>query len=348
MITTINEFKFSNHYVKDDDNRFEYRVKNAKIKNTDLKDIDKANKRFKAVLYYHSLETLHNMQKPGSMIGVVFGNTYFREDGRIKPAIIEVDKERNGNVYVAIVKEQTVTTMLLVPMSKSNADIIKQMKDHEKRVSKEKMTKPAIYKGLYNLNGDKLEETGNKRKPLIIDLDIKDEDFNKQYPYPILPANVLNDIRGLSDFYKDEVSKMKPREDTRIVYHPVSEKMPLAEKEFVIARDSEILFKKNKDSEPELKTIREIYVTEYGNRVKYEIELVGSLTRYELKRGMTFIISPAVENKQKRELMDMFNLEDGENISFSGPIVRFAPYPKGKGGSDRFKLGVVIKPLYVL
>lgn len=348
MITTINEFKFSNHYTKDNDSRFESRIKRAKIVNTDIDNLDKANERFKKALYYIGLEKMDQLNLETGLIGVVFGNIYFKENKRLKPAIVEIDNKRQGNVYVAIVKNNKLITIILLPMTYSNSSIVDKIKEHERREGIKNNTEPDKVNNLYDLNGNVLDLNSSKRRPITIDLDMKEDEFNKLYPYSILKNNSIHDINGLTDFYKDEVSKKTAREDTEFVYTPTVGKIPLEEKEFVIYKGMNILFKTDNNKEPELKQIYDIIVTEYGNRIKYELQFEGFINKYEIKPGDNFIITPKIQNKQYKELIDMFDLEDGKEISFSGPIVKFMSYKKGKGGSDRFKLGVIIKPNFVL
>jgi hypothetical protein len=59
--------------------------------------------------------------------------------------------------------------------------------------------------------------------------------------------------------------------------------------------------------------------------------------------GMKFIIQPKLNNDNYKKLIEIFNLNAGDDISFQGPIVKFNYYSKQKTGNIP-KLGVIIEP----
>jgi len=336
MITSINEFYFTDHYISDSDNRFKNRIKNAKLLNTNLEDTGKAEKRLKRALYYHALGSLDKMDMKQSPIGIVFGNIYFKEKGKVKPAEIEVENGRTGNVYVAVVIDSMVVTIIIVPVSASNKDIANKLTEHD----------DIEVKALYDITGNKLELKGNKRKPIIIDLDMSQNEFEDIYHYPILKNNKIDARTGLNEIELEEIKnqKEKPKETERlltIIPDEYKNDVP-QEKEFVIYSGMTILVPY--PGGPKEKTIRELIIDETGDKRKYELEFEKTFKKMPLEIGTTFIITPKIENEQYRKLIDAFDLEMGDDISFQGAIKKFNFYKKGKGGSDRPKLGIIIKP----
>ena len=63
----------------------------------------------------------------------------------------------------------------------------------------------------------------------------------------------------------------------------------------------------------------------------------------ELTSGMQFIIQPKLNNDNYKKLIEIFNLNVGDDISFKGPIAKFNYYTKQKTGNIH-KLGVIIEP----
>ena len=129
MITNINEFFFSKHYAYDSDNRFKLRIKDAIINNK-LQNNELANSRFKKAMFYYGLDVLDKLATAMNPLAIVFGNIYFRENKKLILADISVDKSK-GNIYVAIIKDQIVVTLLLYPALISNQDIFDKIKQHD-------------------------------------------------------------------------------------------------------------------------------------------------------------------------------------------------------------------------
>lgn len=336
MYTSINEFFFSKHYMYDADNRFNLRIKNATILN-DLQDLKKADKRLKKALYYYALEMLDKTSIAINPIAMVFGNIYFRENGRLQPAEIEIDNSVKGNVYVAIIKEQTVVTLLLMPITMSNGDIAKKIKDHD----------GTIIKQMRDMDLKELSLDDKRRKTIIIDLDITDAEFMNQYPIPTVKNNKLTNTSGLNTFELEEIENqkdinIKPERTFSINAIPMNMKSLIPNKEFVIYEGMEI-FVPYPDG-PKKKKIRRLIVDETGQSRKFAIEFENTLKPMELNIGTTFIISPKMSNDVYKKLLDGFELEDGSELDFQGPITKFNYYKKGKGGSTVEKLGVIIDP----
>ena len=142
-------------------------------------------------------------------IAIAFGNLYFKENGRLILADIEVDKN-SGNIYVAIIKEQTVVTLVLYPSTYSNQDIYDKLKSHDDTDIKE----------LRDIDLNKLSLADRKRKNIIIDLDITDAEFNKLYPAVTLKNNQLSKILTPIELSKNEEDKLNtPQKD---VYSPTA------------------------------------------------------------------------------------------------------------------------------
>lgn len=336
MITSINEFFFSKHYLYDSDNRFNLRIKNAIILNK-LEDPIKADKRLKKALYYYGLEVLDKAASKTQPMAIVFGNIYFRENKRLIPAELEVDNTVKGNVYVAIVKEQTVVTLLIMPITVSNKDIADKIYAHDGTEIKE------IRDGDLN----QLSFDNKKRKHIVIDLDITDSDFNNQYPTPILKNNKIKPgdggltILDIEDM--DKAKNTKPEEQRfSLTAIPSEMKSLIPNKEFVIYAGMEILVPYPEG--PKIKKIRELVVDEKGDKRQFMLIFENTLKPMPLNIGTTFIISSKMANDTYNKLIAGFGLEDGKELSFQGPITKFNFYKKGKGGSDRAKLGVIIDP----
>jgi len=331
MITSINEFFFSKHYAYDSDNRFNLRIRNAIIKNN-LTKSDLAKTRFKKAMYYYALEILDKAAIAINPIAIVFGNLYFRENGKLIQAEIEVDKSV-GNVYIAIIKEQTVVTLLLYPFSYNNQDIVNKIKAHDDTDIKE----------LRDIDFTKLSFDDRKRKNIIIDLDISDAEFNKQFPPINLKNNSINKILTPVELKANEEDKLNtPKKD---VYSPTAIPLEFSKlipnKEYVIYDGMEVLIQY--PDGPKLKKIRKLIIDETGSSRKFSLEFENTMKPYPLEVGKNFIISPKISNEEYRKLIDAFELEDGKQFNFQGPITKFNFYSKQKTGSIP-KLGIIIEP----
>ena len=99
MITSILEYRFSDHYFNDDDNRFKYRVKDVELLNK-FENPEKAKSRFRQVMYDMLLTKLDRATtavREHINFGLVFGEVVFIENGKIVPAIIKGDNN-TGNL----------------------------------------------------------------------------------------------------------------------------------------------------------------------------------------------------------------------------------------------------------
>jgi len=331
MITSINEFFFSKHYAFDNDNRFNLRIRNAKILNS-LKNNQLAEQRFKKAMYYYALEVLDKTMIAINPIAIVFGNLYFKENAKLIQAEIEVDKSV-GNLYVAIIKEQTVVTLLLYPFSYNNQDIVDKIKAHDATEVKQ----------LRDIDLNQLNLNDRKRKNIIIDLDISDLEFNKQFPPINLKNNPVNKILTPSELKANEEDKINtPKAD---VYSPTAIPLEFSKlipnKEYVIYDGMEVLIQY--PDGPKVKKIRKLIIDETGSSRKFSLEFENTIKAYPLEVGKNFIISPKISNEEYRKLIDAFELEDGKQFHFQGPIAKFNFYSKQKTGSIP-KLGIIIEP----
>lgn len=332
MITSINEFFFSNHYAYDSDNRFKLRVKEAII-NNQFKDQALAESRFKKAMYFYGLGVLDKLATAINPLAIVFGNLYFRENKKLVLANISGDKN-SGNIYTAIIKDQTVVTLLLYPSTFSNQDIFDKIKNHDNTEVKE----------LRDIDNNVLSLGDRKRKNIIIDLDISDTEFNAEYPAISLKNNPMKGILTPSEIMAIEDEKKNAPKAA--VYSPTAIPMEfknlVPNKEYVIYTGMEVLV--NYPDGPKKKKIRSLIVDEKGASRKFSLEFENTAKPMPLELGTTFIISPKIANEEYRKLIDAFNLEDGTQVNFIGPITKFNFYKKGKGNSDRDKLGVIIDP----
>lgn len=330
MITSINEFFFSKHYAYDSDNRFGLRIRNAKILNQ-LADPEKAQARFKKAMYHYALTILDKTASAITPLAITFGNLYFRQDKRLIKAEIEVDKSV-GNVYVAVIKNQTVITLLLYPFDFTNKDIYDKILAHDGTELKQ----------LRDIDMNVLSFDDRKRKNTIIDLDISDADFAKEYPAVVLKNNPDTMLTPAEKVRNAEENKNQPK---AAVYSPTAIPMELKKlvpnKEYVIYDGMEILV--NYPAGPKIKKIRRLVVDETGSARKFFLEFENTAKPLELKVGDRFIISPKIANEEYKQLIDAFGLEDGAEFHFMGPIVRFNFYSKAKTKTIP-KLGIIIEP----
>jgi hypothetical protein len=338
MITTINEFLFTNHYLYDTDARFIQRVKNAEILNS-FTNPELAKERFKKAMYYHGLETLDKLATPHSPVGIVFGNIFFRENGKIQKAQIQLPEGRVGNVYVAIIKDNEVITIILLPDNVTNQEIKDKIEAHDN----------VQIKKLYDISKNELELNNSKRKPIIIDLDIDDKEFSKLFPAPILKNNSYKKgSGGLTDAevikIEDEIKSQKTDKiimsPTIIPQHLLTSE--ISEKEFVISDGSTILVP-YPNGEIKEKTIRTLIIDETGDKRTFSLEFEKTAKVMDLKIGDTFIISPKMKTEHLIKLFDYFNLPHDSELNFMGKITKFNFYSKEKTGTIP-KLGVIIKP----
>lgn len=337
MITTINEFFFSKHYAYDTDNRFNLRIKNAKILNS-LQNPELADIRLKKALYFYGLEMLDKLAIAIQPIAIVFGNIYFREKGRLIAANIEVDKS-TGNVYTALINNQTVITLILLPINISNQEIFDKIKKHDGTEVKQ----------LRDMDGTILSLNDKKRKTIIIDLDIDDAEFAKQYPAITLKNNSINGILSPIEINKlEDEKKIQKTQKTIFSSTAIPKEFTalIPNKEFVIYKGMEILVPY--PDGPKKKIIRDLVIDEKGASRKFSLIFENTLKPMSLEIGTNFIISPKMANDTYNKLIDAFNLTDGEELHFQGPINKFNFYKKGKGGSDREKLGIIITPRFYL
>lgn len=331
MITTINEFFFSKHYAYDSDNRFNLRIRNAIIKNK-LQNLELAKTRFKKAMYYYALEILDKTSIAVSPTAIAFGNLYFRENNRLIQAEIEVDKSI-GNIYVAVIKDQTVVTLLLYPFTYSNQDIVDKIKAHD----------GSEIKDLRDIDLNSLSLSDRKRKNIIIDLDLSDIEFNKQFPAITLKNNSIDKILTKQEIEKNEQDKLSTPKEA--IYSPTA--IPkeystlVPNKEYVIYDGMEVLIQYPEG--PKIKKIRKLIIDETGSSRKFSLEFQNTAKPYPLEIGKNFIISPKISNEEYRKLIDAFNLDDDKEFHFQGPILKFNFYSKQKTGSIP-KLGIIIEP----
>lgn len=335
MITTILEFIFTGHYLYDADNSFNKRIKNAKILNK-LSNIELADRRLKKALFYYGLEMLDKMDIAQQPVGIVFGNLFFREAGRITPAELKLENGLKGNVYVAIVKNHEVVTLILMPLQSTNGEIAEKIKNHD----------GVELKALYDMDTKILGYSDSKRKSIVIDLDMADAEFDKIYRAPVLKNNQYQlNGSGVSNSDMVWINKEKDLKPEKIEFSlkAISPdiKSLIKEKEFVIY-DGMTIFVPYPDG-PKQKKIKKLIFDKTGSTVKYILEFENTMKPLELTRDMTFIISPKMQTDEYKRMYQEFGLEFGTPLNFQGPIVRFNPYSKEKTGNI-IKLGIIINP----
>jgi hypothetical protein len=341
MITSIFEFVFSNHYFYDNDNRFFTRIKNAKVLNK-FNDSSLANKRFKMAMYSMALYQLDKKQYNISPIGIVFGNIYFKEGGKLQPAIIEVDNERQGNVYVAVIKDERVVTIILLPIGVSNQEIVDKLETHDNSKLKQLLDLKTF--NILNLN-DK------KRSTQIIDLDMSETDFLKEFPIGSLKMNEPNiSPSGLSPAEIEEIdrmSKLKPEDSLFSIRAIDTDKIAQVKdliKEYTIGEGQSILVPYPEG--PRDKVIRKIVLDEKGDKRKYYLEFEKTAKIYDLTIGSNFIISPKVKNDKYNKLLKMFDLPEDQFMNFQGKITAISYYKGSRFADGKHKLGILIDPKF--
>ena len=337
MVTSILEFFFSNHYLYDSNNRFNLRIKNAVILNK-LENMELADKRLKKALFYYGLEVLDKTSIALQPIAFVFGNIYFKQQGRLIPAELQIDNEIKGNVYVAIIKDQTVVTLKLLPLSISNEEIVADVQKHD----------ATELKALYDMDNKVLNLNDKKRKTITIDLDMSDSEFLSVYPAPVLKNNQYQlNGSGVSNADMDWINKDKQAttdiKNIKTSYQVIPENLKqfVPEKEFVLS-EGQTIWVPYPDG-PKQKKIKKIIRDEKGATHKYFLEFESTLKPFELNKGTMFIISPELKTENFRKLYTAFDLEFGTPLNFQGPIERLSYYSKEKTKSVH-KLGVIINP----
>lgn len=331
MVTSILEFFFSNHYLYDADNRFNTRIKNAVVLNT-FKNQSLADSRLKKALFHFGLGALDKTSIAQQPIAMVFGNIYFREDGRLVPAEIQIDSNRKGNVYVAIINDQTVITLKLFPITVSNAEIAEDIEKHD----------GTVVKAMYDMDNKLLSLTDKKRKTIVIDLDITDAEFMSQYPAPVLKNNPYQMGSGgvsQADMLWIEKEKNSNPEKTVLTGHALTADMKaiVQEKEWVINKGSTILVRYPDGIKP--KTLDEIIIDDKSSPRKFILRFKNTAKLYPLNIDSNFISSPKQQTETYNKLIDAFDLDPKAEFNFEGPIKRFMDYTKRNGS-----IGIVIEP----
>lgn len=335
LITSINEFIFSNHYAYDKDNRFDLRIRKSKLVNTDINNISLAETRFKKVMFYYGLEIMDklNISAIDQPLGIVFGNIYFRENKKLIQAKISIEDKLVGNVYVAIIKNSTIVTVLLLPFGVDNKEIADKALKHD----------GTVLKNIFDINGNKLSFDDKKKNNVIIDLDINDEEFLSIYP----PININNKQYGklLTDSEKQQINadllKLPQKETYSPIVIPQDLKKFVPEKEFVIYKGKKILVPY--PDGPKEKIIRDLVIDETGSTRKYSLIFENTLKPFVLDKDIYFIISPVLNNDEYKQLLNAFDLPDGKQFNFQGKITKFNFYSKEKTKSIP-KLGIIINP----
>jgi hypothetical protein len=304
----------------------------------DLSDVTKAKARFKQAMSYYCLEKLDKLSTTYNNVGLVIGNVFFRENGKIQAADLIVDKSE-GNTYIAIIGNDTVVTLMLVSGNMSNGDIFAK---HDNEKDHSKLDK------LIDINGKDLDLNSKKRETIIIDLDMDYAEFNKLYPVAKLKNNKWSNI----NFSKEEISDIeehnKKREKDEIANKehfspsaiPEDLKDQVPDKEFVIYEGMKILVFIN--GEIKWKTIKKLIINEKGDKREFSLEFENTLKTMPLELGSAFIITPEMKNEEYSKLLKAFDIDDDSKLSFIGKITKFNFYKKGKSGSKMDKLGVII------
>jgi len=335
MITSILEFRFSNHYFNDIDNRFKLRVKDAIIIN-DFKNKERAISRFRQVMYKTLLTQFDKMETLGAKhinYGLVIGEVVFIENKQIVPGIIKTDNN-TGNLYVAIIKNNTVVTLLLLNNKISNEDLLKKLNAHNIRTGTTEITT------IKNLNGVEIPLNAPRPK-IVVNLDITDAEFYDKFPAPLLSNNNYS-INGFSKSEFDANDAMvKTALQNKVVMagHALSADMKqyVPEKEWSIKPGTKVLVR-YPDSIKE-KTVDEIIIDETGSSRKYSLRFKNTAAIYPLNVNSNFIISPTTNSETYTRLRNAFELKPDAVLNFEGPIKRFMDYMKKHGS-----LGIIIDP----
>lgn len=335
MITNILEFKFSNHYFYDDNNRFKSRVKDAKILNN-LENKEKAEFRFKQVMYNLLLTQLDKMTTKNKNVGIIIGEVVFIQNGKFIPAIIQGDNN-SGNLYVAVIKNETVVTLLLLKNTLTNEEILDQFNNHNKRKDLDTIDK------LIDING--ITINSKLRNKIVVNLNMTDAEFYTKYSSPVLTQNAYSK-NGFTEldakqWKEKEIIALKDKVVMSGTIIPADLKESTPEKEWVIFPGIKVWVKYPDGLK--LKEIEQLIIDEKGDKRKYELRFKNTLKTYPVNIGDTFISTPEQKTDTYMKLIKSFNLEPTHVFSFEGPILRLSYYSKEKTGTIP-KLGVIIQP----
>lgn len=341
MITSILEFRFSDHYFKDLDNRFKYRIKDAELLNK-FENPEKAKARFRQVMYDIALSKLDRMTTANRShlnYGLMLGEIVFIENGKIIPALIKGDN-LTGDTYVAIIKSDTVVTVLLFSNKTSNEDILAQLNKHESRSNS-----ATEITALKDINGIELPISSNVRPKITINLDTPDIDFYAKYKAP----NLVNNTYSQNGFTEIEATKMQDNDKAVMLSKalmaghviPAEFKQYIPEKEWVLNVGTKVYVRYPDGIKP--KIVDEIIVDEKGASRKYILRFKNTAALYPLNVGSSFISTPKQQTDAYNKLTTAFDIKPGDDVSFEGPIKRFMDYRKKTGG-----IGVVIDPKSVI
>lgn len=338
MITSILEFKFSDHYFYDNDNRFKIRVKDAKILNI-FPDMALAYSRFKRVMYDILLNKLDTMRIDNLSVGLIVGEIVFVYGGKIVPAEIQIDNGKTGNVYVVPVSDNKITTLLLFKNSTTNVEILKQLDEHNKREKRPQINK------LVSITGVDIDMNASTRTKIVINLDLSDSVFYAKHRAPAFAQNLPSKY----GFTELEAKKMtdddKARATDDIVMSgtiiPDEFKKQIPEKEWGVGPGTQVWIKYPDGLK--LKEIEELLIDETSNSRKYSLRFKNTQKIYPLSIGGNFIITPEQQTDTYMRLVKTFDIKLGHVFSFDGPILRFMYYPKNTKRPVT-KVGIVIAP----
>ena len=337
MITSILEYRFSNHYFNDIDNRFKLRVKDVNILNN-FENKEQAMIRFRMVMYNFLLTQLDKMETRNGKdrnYGLIFGEVVFINNDKIEPAQLKADNNV-GNLYVCIIKNDTVVTLLLLKNTLTNEEILSQLNAHENRNPNGiKIT------SIKNMNGIDLSMDSKSRPKITINLDMPDSEFFTKYNSPILINNKYNS----NSFSVEDAEKMSNIVKKYINDKPIMTghaltadmKAIVQEKEWVINKGSTILVRYPDGIKP--KTIDEIIIDDKSSPRKFILRFKNTAKLYPLNIDSNFISSPKQQTETYNKLIDAFDLDPKADFNFEGPIKRFMDYTKRNGS-----IGIVIEP----
>lgn len=339
MITSINEMLFSKHYVNDGSKTRFNRIREIQIVTT-LDNLDLGYARLKSALYNLALSKLDEINNQNYVVYVIPKITFI-ENGKNKVATLKGDAGV-GNSFVFICEGGKVLTAYLSRSNNYN-DILEQSKAHTNK----------DLNGIYSLLDGHIY---NKEidDNTIINLDINDIEFNKQYPpFTALKNNNIKNILTQPELSKLEndlhnYEKNKPADvimSGGFIVHNMGD-ATVDNKEFVVGTPGEEIYM-YVNGEPKIKTIRRVYRDEKSKPMKVFIEFERTAQPTELKEGMQFIIKPKVDNEETIKLKEQFGIDLNKEVYFSGKIVKTTYYLKSKTKTVD-KVGVIIKPTQVL
>lgn len=330
MITSILEFRFSDHYNKEPDNRMALRFLNAVPISVTGQNVDD---RFLRAVGSVLLGQLDKIQLASNVKNaLILIPVYYKLNNKIQALEFSAD-DRIGSMYSVIIAEDTVVTILINRVTDTNEQI---------KLAAEKHSGTKL-NNLYNWDFTIIESESNKKKPLVIDLDQTDDQFYTTWPAIRLQNNQYN--TKLTQRQLDILTKtIEKQQFTQIGQESIQSVRDLI-KEWTFAEGDQLLVPY--PDGPKLKTVRKIIQNTKGDKTQWSLEFEKTLKPFDLVAGNQFIISPKIKNDKWYAMLKVFGAKDSDQLSFQGPIKSVSVYKKERFTDGKMRLGIIIEPRQV-